>query len=166
MTEKVTIGNAELYLGDCLDVMRSIKSGTIDSIVTDPPYGISYQSQWKRDESKRHKKIHGDSLPFIWFLYDAARVVVESGSLVSFCEWRHQNIFKDAIEASGLNIKSQAIWDRDWHGMGDLKASFAPCHDVIMLLLKWNCFVRFFGQTQTGRARMLCRNILFHVLCL
>lgn len=32
------IGNATLYLGDCRDLLKSI--GTVDAVVTDPPYGI------------------------------------------------------------------------------------------------------------------------------
>ena len=36
--EKVTIGNAELWWGDCLDVLPML--GMVDALVTDPPYGI------------------------------------------------------------------------------------------------------------------------------
>jgi len=37
---KEVIGNATLYLGDCLEVMPSL--GPVDAVVTDPPYGIGY----------------------------------------------------------------------------------------------------------------------------
>lgn len=44
---KETIGNATLYLGDC----RSIVPGLSYSVVlTDPPYGMKYQSGWATDE--------------------------------------------------------------------------------------------------------------------
>ena len=36
--EKVTIGNAELWLGDCREVLPIL--GKVDAVVTDPPYGI------------------------------------------------------------------------------------------------------------------------------
>jgi site-specific DNA-methyltransferase (adenine-specific) len=32
---------ADLRLGNCLDVMKSIPSGSIDAIITDPPYGTT-----------------------------------------------------------------------------------------------------------------------------
>ncbi len=35
--EKVVIGNAELYLGDCMDVFPTL--GKVDAVITDPPYG-------------------------------------------------------------------------------------------------------------------------------
>lgn len=38
MIRKETIGSAELYLGDCRDVLPTL--GRVDAVVTDPPYGI------------------------------------------------------------------------------------------------------------------------------
>ena len=34
----VTIGNATLYLGDCMDILPTL--GKVDAVITDPPYGI------------------------------------------------------------------------------------------------------------------------------
>jgi DNA modification methylase len=39
----VIIGDATLYLGDCLDVLPAV--GKVDACITDPPYGIDFQSQ-------------------------------------------------------------------------------------------------------------------------
>jgi site-specific DNA-methyltransferase (adenine-specific) len=122
--------------GDCLDVLKTLPDNSVDSVVTDPPYGISYQSAWRTDTAKRKAKIAGDDNPFIWFLYDAFRVTRDGGGLICFCEWRHQEAFRMAISCAGYVIKSQVIWDRDWHGMGDLTSSFAPQHDVIWFAVK------------------------------
>ena len=32
--------SVQLYLGDCLDFMRTLPAGSVDAVVTDPPYGI------------------------------------------------------------------------------------------------------------------------------
>ena len=37
------IGNATLYLGDCREILAEISG--VDAVVTDPPYGMSYQNQ-------------------------------------------------------------------------------------------------------------------------
>jgi len=37
----VTIGNATLYLGDCREILPTLPK--VDAVVTDPPYGVSYQ---------------------------------------------------------------------------------------------------------------------------
>jgi site-specific DNA-methyltransferase (adenine-specific) len=41
MAEKVTIGNAELWHGDCREVLPLLHG--VDALVSDPPYGIAYQ---------------------------------------------------------------------------------------------------------------------------
>lgn len=41
--EKVEIGLATLYLGDCLEVMRTLEK--VDAVITDPPYGIGIDGQ-------------------------------------------------------------------------------------------------------------------------
>ena len=38
MTDDVT-----LYLGDCLDVLRDLETGSVDAVVTDPPFGIGFK---------------------------------------------------------------------------------------------------------------------------
>jgi site-specific DNA-methyltransferase (adenine-specific)/modification methylase len=43
--EPVIIGNATLYLGDCLQVMAGLPDNAFDALVTDPPYGIGESSR-------------------------------------------------------------------------------------------------------------------------
>jgi site-specific DNA-methyltransferase (adenine-specific)/modification methylase len=64
------IGNCELYLGDCLEILPEI--GRVDAVVTDPPYGInlnadfsSMKSRFKASKGgKKHNFIKGDDIPF------------------------------------------------------------------------------------------------------
>lgn len=44
--EKVQIGNATLYLGDCMDIMPKIER--VDAVITDPPYGLGDKWQGGR----------------------------------------------------------------------------------------------------------------------
>lgn len=119
----------KLFNEDCLTALKRIEDSTIDAVITDPPYGIDYISH-------KHSKIKNDKIPFIWFLYDAARVLKNKGCLLVFCHWSVQDIFKMAIECTGLDIKSQIIWDRQQPGYGDLKGRFAPQHDIIWFATK------------------------------
>ena len=36
--------NYTLHHGDCLEILRSLPSGSVDAVVTDPPYGINTKS--------------------------------------------------------------------------------------------------------------------------
>lgn len=69
MVEKVVIGNAELWLGDCLDVLPSLPR--VDALITDPPYGINLHKLTGTGRDRivvRNKpldvKIVGDDKPF------------------------------------------------------------------------------------------------------
>lgn len=126
----------KIYNMDCLDGLRQIPSEYVDCIITDPPYGISYQSAWRTDRNERFEVIAGDGSPFIWWLYDAYRILKPNSCLVCFCRWDVQEAFKQAIEWAGFKLKSQVIWDRQVHGLGDLKAQFAPQHDVVWFAVK------------------------------
>lgn len=39
MTEPVIIGDATLYIGDCMEIMPTLPK--VDAVITDPPYGIA-----------------------------------------------------------------------------------------------------------------------------
>jgi DNA modification methylase len=43
----------QLHLGDCLDFLRTLEPGSVDAVVTDPPYGINYQN--KRHDIYPHR---------------------------------------------------------------------------------------------------------------
>jgi site-specific DNA-methyltransferase (adenine-specific) len=52
--DKVIIGDATLYLGDCMDILPTL--GKVDAVITDPPYGISFAAQptkWQRRAGKK-----------------------------------------------------------------------------------------------------------------
>jgi len=42
MTHWTTIGDCKLACGDCLEILPELESGSVDAVVTDPPYGVDY----------------------------------------------------------------------------------------------------------------------------
>jgi site-specific DNA-methyltransferase (adenine-specific) len=59
------MSTVQLYQGDCLDVMRQIPAGSVDAVITDPPYGCK-KAEWD------------NSFPTEWYQYarDMARMVI------------------------------------------------------------------------------------------
>jgi len=125
----------KLIHGDCLGAMKDIPDGSVDCVVTDPPYGMGFQSN-RAKSGPRHKKIAGDDAIDARFLSEIERVLKVGGGLLTFCDWKTSCDWRRSIEEVGLIIKSQVIWDRLHHGMGDLKGAFAPQHDVIWYATK------------------------------
>ncbi len=130
-TPLLPVSSWRLEQADCLDVLRRLPDACVDAVVTDPPYGIAYRSGFSKS-----RPIANDDKPFIWWLRDAFRVLRPNGALVCFCRWDVQEAFRFGIEIAGFTIKSQVIWDREHHGMGDTAGAFAPQHDVIWFASK------------------------------
>lgn len=121
----------QLILGDCLDELRKIPSDSIDCILTDPPYGISYRSGHTGS-----RKIANDDLLFVWWLFDAYRVLKPGGTLVCFTDPKTQHQWRSAILWAGFDVRSQLVWYKNHFGAGDLKGGFAPQHEVAWYAVK------------------------------
>lgn len=116
-----------------------MEAESIDAIITDPPYGINFQSG-QRKITPSMGKIANDKAPFIWWLYDAFRVLKSGNSgcgiLVCFTRWDVEQIFIDAIRLAGFAVQSEVIWDKGGGGLGDLNAQFMPTHENIIFAVK------------------------------
>jgi len=92
-----------LYHGDCLTEHREWLEA--DVLVTDPPYGMAYDSGWTG-----HKNIAGDSSTAV---RDDALNAWGSRPAIVFGTWKM---------AKPSGVKQTLIWDKgDDPGMGDLK---------------------------------------------
>jgi len=125
-----------LHHGDALAFMATLTDASVDAIITDPPYGIGFQSQRRKDKTQRHAPIANDATPCVAWLPDAHRVLKDDTPLVCFCRWDVQEAFRTAIEAAGFTVKSQLVWDKLGHGMGDLAGEFAPQHEIALFAVK------------------------------
>ncbi len=99
MTPHFQDGNVALYLGDCLDVMRTMPDHSVDSIVTDPPYGLSFMGKkWDYDVPSQA----------IW--EEALRVLKPGGHLLAFAGTRTQHRMAVRIEDAGFEIRDMIAW--------------------------------------------------------
>lgn len=89
----------ELLHGDCLDSLKKIADNSIDSVVTDPPYGISFMGA-KWDYSVPSQAIWGECL----------RVLKPGGHLLSFASTRTQHRMAVCIEDVGFEIRDMLSW--------------------------------------------------------
>lgn len=122
----------DLRLGDCLDVMKTLDDNTVDAIITDPPYGMAFQSN-RRVVKDKFKKIQNDNqlewLPI--FMEECFRLLKNDTAIYMFCSWHHIDKFKIEFEKH-FQLKNILVWNKNNHGSGDLKGSYAPKHEFIL----------------------------------
>lgn len=93
-----------IYHGNCREILPQLPKA--DLVLTDPPYGIDYQSSW-RTKWQRKEKIQGDD-EFPMWLFDVKPKI----ALFVFCRW--DNLYEIP------KPKSFIVWDKMNHSMGDL----------------------------------------------
>ena len=120
----------ELWQGDCLELMKNIPDRSVDLVLTDPPYGISYQSHRGK---KVYPKIKGDeSLDWMdEYFAECLRIMKDNTAIYCFCSWHNIDFFKKTFEKY-FKLKNVIVWVKNKQGCGDLKASYAPKHEFIL----------------------------------
>jgi site-specific DNA-methyltransferase (adenine-specific) len=119
-TPKVT-----LHQGDCFDVLKTLPDNSIDSIVTDPPYGLSNQStQDVRDcltawlagvpYAPAKRGFMGKDWdgwvpgPEVW--RECLRVLKPGGVIAAFAGTRTQHLMALSIQLAGLEVRDLVAW--------------------------------------------------------
>lgn len=121
-----------LLQGDCVELLRGLPDNSVDLVLTDPPYGIDYQSARRTDRSAWKPKILNDKKPFLAFIPELRRILKPTGCAMIFTRWDVQQAFIDEMESSGLRVRSVLIWDKQAHSMGDLKRAYGSRYESIL----------------------------------
>lgn len=124
----------KLLQGDCLELMKDIPDGSVDLVLTDPPYGMAFKSNYRK---VKYNEIKIDkSLEFIEkYVGECFRILKHNTAVYFFCSWHNVDVFKRAIEKK-FKIKNILIWEKNNTSMGDLKASYAPKYEMIIFAHK------------------------------
>ena len=89
----------ELHLGDCLEILSTMPEMSVDAIVTDPPYGLSFMGKkWDYDVPDEA----------VW--QECLRVLKPGGHLLCFAGTRTQHRMAVRIEDAGFEIRDMIAW--------------------------------------------------------
>jgi site-specific DNA-methyltransferase (adenine-specific) len=116
--------SAEVIHGDCLDVMRGMPDASVDAVVTDPPYGLSFMGKdWD----------HG--VPGVPFWREALRVAKPGAYLLAFGGTRTYHRLACAIEDAGFEVCDCLSW---LYGSGfpKHKSKLKPAWEPIVMARK------------------------------
>ncbi len=127
-------GTSTIYLGDALDVLSDMKAGSVDLVVTDPPYVIGAvsagnigskaggwgdmmnSSRWFRD----------------WYVM-VRRLLKQDGAMWTFCNWRSLPVVMKAATDAEWSVTSLLVWDKQWIGPGGT-VGLRPSYELVALL--------------------------------
>jgi len=134
------LSDIKILNGDCFSLLKTIPDNSINMILTDPPYGMSFNSSYRKI---KHKRIVNDEsldwLPF--FINEIHRISKNNTAHCIFCSYHKIDVFKQEIEKK-FRLKNILIWEKNNTGMGDLKGSFATKYEMILFFQKGRSLIK------------------------
>lgn len=104
----------KIYQGDCLEIMKTWPDKCVDLVITDPPHGMNYLSNYYKNGNP-HGVIKGDKL----FPLDALGQMfrIARNAVFCFCRWNNLRELP--------NPKSVLVWVKNNWTAGDLEHEYA-----------------------------------------
>jgi len=124
------IGDAKVYKGDSLNILRMLEENSVDAVLTDPPYssgGVTTGSKQRLTSEKyqstgvkqRFPEFPGDSRDqrsfLTWatfWLAECYRVAKPGATCMVFTDWRQLPNMSDALQAGGWTWRRIVVWDK------------------------------------------------------
>lgn len=137
----IDVTESAIFLGDNRKHIPDLPDGSIDCIVTDPPYGVNY---WSRSaetaEGKRwvKKVASDDNLDNALALFDEVMGLLEPKvkpdvDAYIFTRWDIVGYWIEAIaRVPWLTYKMLLVWEKGSPGMGDIDANWGCGHELIL----------------------------------
>lgn len=124
----------QLHVGRCEDVLKTLPDNSVDAIVTDPPYGLSFMNhKWDYD------------VPTVEQWQECLRVLKPGGHILAFGGSRTYHRLVVNVEDAGFEIRDQILWiygsgfpkshnlDGEFDGWG---TALKPAHEPIVMARK------------------------------
>jgi len=123
------MSEVKLYQGDCLEILPTLAAGSVDAVITDPPYSSGGMFRGDRAQKTVAKYVQTDSMDTfridfsgdnrdqraylawcsLWL--SACRAASHQGAvLCTFSDWRQIPILTDAIQSGGWIWRGLATW--------------------------------------------------------
>ncbi len=144
----------KVHPGDCTELMNKMPAGSIDLIVTSPPYNLRNSTgnglkdgrggKWEKAQLLEGYESHSDDMPHDEYvewqrgcLTAMMRVISEAGAIFYNHKWRVQGgLLQDRSEiVDGFPVRQIIIWQRDG-GINFNPGYFLPTYEVIYLICK------------------------------
>lgn len=157
-------GRVTLYNADALDVLPTIAPGTVDAVITDPPYssGGFTRSDKNGDPTKKYQSnsnvkqwdsFSGDNRDALSFAYWcdlwmrlSVMTMKRGGYFLSFTDWRQLPLMTNQIQAAGLVWRGLIAWDKTEGSRAPHKGYFRhQCEYVV-----WSTLGPCFKATHDG----------------
>lgn len=124
------LGKHRLMCGDSTmidDVEKLMNGEKADMVFTDPPYGVSFKSNFRKDK-KEFSVIKNDDV----FLDFTPCLSAFTKSNTAWFIWTSQSVYPVWRDMFNFYYKSTIIWSKGGGGMGDLASDYCPDYEMAL----------------------------------
>jgi site-specific DNA-methyltransferase (adenine-specific) len=115
-----------LAQGDAVTWLRTLRSGSVDLVITDPPYeslekhrAVGTTTRLKHSKSSSNDWFHiFPNLRFPELFTEVYRVLAKNAHFYLFCDQETMFVAKPIAEAAGFKFWKPLVWDKKKIGMG------------------------------------------------
>lgn len=144
----------KIHVGDCVELMDKMPVGSVDLIVTSPPYNLRNSTgngmkdgrggKWEKAQLINGYETHSDDMPHEEYvewqkkcLRSMMRVLKDNGAIFYNHKWRVQDgLLQDRHDiVGGFSVRQIIIWQRKG-GINFNPGYFLPTYEVIYLICK------------------------------
>jgi DNA modification methylase len=125
------LGRHRLMAGDStnLDAVATLMNGQIaDLVFTDPPYGVSYQSNG-RTKTNKFEVLQNDD---VFLDIEPAITTFNKGFIFVWTSWKVLTTWIENLKALGYPTNI-VVWDKGGGGIGDLEKTFASDYELALV---------------------------------
>jgi len=132
----------KLICGDCLVELEKLEDCSLDLVVTDPPYGINYNSNRSQfnDHVTKEGITNDANLDETLKMFDDVCKILNcktkpDAHIYVFTSWKVYPVFVNIL-SKYFEIKNLIIWDKENHGSGDLNGAWGNRYELIIFATK------------------------------
>lgn len=126
------IGEHRLLCGDSTDsdqVAKLMNGQKADMVFTDPPYGVSYQSNF-RTKSEKFDILKNDEVFITDWIHNLP--LYSNGFVFVWTSWKVVKQWIEFLQPLG-EMTNMIIWDKSGGGLGDLKGTFISDFEIALV---------------------------------
>ena len=134
----VSINDPHFVLGDCTHLLATLPDNSLDLLLTDPPYGIDYESEHR--EVRPFWKMENDTLEKTVAVLEqalalACRKLKDNSHVYVFTSWKTYPCIQSVV-AKYFTVKNLLVWVKNNWTAGDLDANYGQIHEFILFAQK------------------------------
>jgi DNA modification methylase len=118
------VNGIEVQCKDAVDLLRSLKPETVQTIIADPPGGLTFPSSWREGGFEPRA-----------FLQASFEALLEGGALYLFTRWESYPMWLGLVP-EGLELKNNIVWVTNNWSAGDLAGNFGDQYETILFFTK------------------------------